>query len=298
MYWNTSLFCFCLLTSLPRIFLAFNIRQSSSRFIKSLSRTVSTPMTHNPKINHVKTSNRREFTVNMNQGSSSSSDEAGKSTSPLLSPGFIKKIPNILTIARVFLIPVFLFTYRLEMKYVSLGVFIVAAITDFLDGYLARKLNVNSRFGAFLDPVADKLMVSTALVLLTGTYSLVTVQDIGINILTYCHTAFGSLWFSGPVAVIMGREIAVSALREWMAETGQRATVKVGPLGKIKTVLQMVSICLLLLAMPTSILPVLVQPLLLGTLCLYLSTALTVISGLQYFQAAWPVLTSSYGGGD
>lgn len=218
----------------------------------------------------------------------------------------MKKIPNILTISRVFLIPIFALYYMMEKRVPSFWIFVVAAITDYLDGYLARKFNVSSRFGAFLDPVADKLMVSTALVLLTSSFGSVAVVSEQVGALSLYQRLFGSLWFSGPVALIMGREIAVSALREWMAETGQRATVKVGAMGKVKTVLQMVSICLLLLVYPTSsgmesasspissILCIGNSCLTKGTVLtagvatLYASTVLAVISGMQYFKAAWP----------
>ncbi len=153
-----------------------------------------------------------------------------------------------------------------------------SCITDFIDGYVARKYNQISQFGAFLDPVADKLMVATALIMLV------------------CQLP--TWWFACPVAVIMCREIGVSALREWMAERGQRATVKVGSLGKVKTVFQMVSTAVLLEACPgasdfdialslgmsrTAFFSV-------GVVLLYISTLLTVISGVQYLRAAWPSL--------
>lgn len=228
----------------------------------------------------------------------------------------LKEIPNMLTISRVFLIPIFAVSFMMEKRIPSFWIFVVAALTDYLDGYLARKLNVSSRFGAFLDPVADKLMVSTALVLLTSSFGSLTVQQTQqMGSLALCNTILGTLWFSGPVAAIMGREIAVSALREWMAETGNRATVKVGPLGKVKTVLQMVSIALLLLVYPTSsglasagssianicglgrcfslshgiVMSV-------GVTTLYASSILALISGLQYFQAAWPSFSDSESG--
>ncbi len=126
-------------------------------------------------------------------------------------------IPNILTSIRILMIPVLVVLYYLpwEGRYTGCAViFALAAITDWLDGYLARKLNQTSAFGAFFDPVADKLMVSIALVLLVESYAnpLMTVAS----------------------SVIVGREIVISALREWMAEMGKRANIAVSYLGKMK----------------------------------------------------------------
>ena len=141
--------------------------------------------------------------------------------------------------------------------------------------YLARRWGVESAFGAFLDPVADKLMVATALVLLAG--------------------RFGQ-WVAIPAAVILVREIAVSALREWMAQQGLRNVVKVGFAGKCKTTLQMISIAVLLLAPTASLIQApgvalsagaLVRS---GTVLLNVAMLLTVTSGLAYFSAAWPYL--------
>jgi CDP-diacylglycerol--glycerol-3-phosphate 3-phosphatidyltransferase len=143
-------------------------------------------------------------------------------------------------------------------------VFGLAAITDWFDGYLARRLEQTSPFGAFLDPVADKLMVAAALVMLVE--------------------AFASPLITIPAIVIIGREIVISALREWMAELGARASVAVSSIGKIKTTLQMVSI-LVLIAMP------LYSPLSwLGVVALYGAAALTLWSMLLYLRAAWPHL--------
>ena len=129
-------------------------------------------------------------------------------------------LPNILTLLRMALIPCFVLVFYLPFRRAHLlaaALFALAAITDWLDGYLARRLNQTSKLGAFLDPVADKLMVVVVLVILLE--------------------ARHSLWLAAPVAVIIGREIAVSALREWMAEIGSRRKVAVSILGKIKTVL-------------------------------------------------------------
>ena len=125
-------------------------------------------------------------------------------------------IPNSLTLIRILLIPVFVLVFYLPYKWTHLaasGLFALGAITDWLDGYLARKLDQTSVFGAFLDPVADKLLVATALVLLVQ--------------------ADPRAWLAIIAAIIIGREIAVSALREFMAEMGQRSQVKVATVGKI-----------------------------------------------------------------
>ncbi|MDO9052902.1 MAG: CDP-diacylglycerol--glycerol-3-phosphate 3-phosphatidyltransferase [Gallionella sp.] len=141
-------------------------------------------------------------------------------------------IPNLLTWLRILLIPVFVTAFYLSdstlsphlKNLVATGVFILAAVTDWLDGYLARKLNQSSAFGAFLDPVADKLMVAAALILLV---------ELG--------RADAIIAF-----IIIGREITISALREWMAKVGESRSVAVSMLGKIKTAFQMSAITLLL----------------------------------------------------
>lgn len=147
-------------------------------------------------------------------------------------------LPNILTMLRVILIPVFvaLFYYPSNSSNLFAAiVFVVAALTDLLDGYLARKLKQTTKFGAFLDPVADKIIVCTALVLIVEYYS-VHVGDF------FPHM---NLLISLPAMVIIAREIVVSALREWMAEIGQRAQVAVNWVGKWKTTIQMTAIALL-----------------------------------------------------
>ena len=134
-------------------------------------------------------------------------------------------IPNILTLFRLALIPVFVivFYFPVEWSYFAAAVFFVlAAITDWFDGYLARRLNQSTAFGAFLDPVADKVMVATALVLIVEHYS--------------------SVFITIPAVIMIGREILISALREWMAELGKRASVAVGLAGKWKTTIQMMSL--------------------------------------------------------
>ncbi|MBR9905509.1 MAG: CDP-diacylglycerol--glycerol-3-phosphate 3-phosphatidyltransferase, partial [Gammaproteobacteria bacterium] len=143
-------------------------------------------------------------------------------------------IPNILTLARIAFIPLLVVLFYLPFSWsmpVAAGLFGLASITDWLDGYLARRWNQSTPFGAFLDPVADKLMVVVALALLIERYD--------------------TLVLTLPALVIIGREIVISALREWMAEMGKRGMVAVSWVGKLKTTLQMVSL-LILLALPPS----------------------------------------------
>lgn len=177
-------------------------------------------------------------------------------------------IPNILTLMRVGLIPIFILLFYMpyHWSYVAAAlIFTLAAVTDWLDGYLARKLQQSTPFGAFLDPVADKLMVVIALVLL--------VQH---------HANF---WVTAPAAIIIGRELVISALREWMAELGARAHVAVSKLGKYKTALQMVAL-VVLLANP----PLVTGWVIFGYVLLAMSAALTLWSMIVYLKAAWPHL--------
>jgi CDP-diacylglycerol--glycerol-3-phosphate 3-phosphatidyltransferase len=181
-------------------------------------------------------------------------------------------IPNILTLVRIILIPVLVLVFYspLEWSYqISAAIFGLAAVTDWLDGYLARRLQQLSVFGAFLDPVADKLMVTVALVLL--------VQD------------NPSPLFAVPAAVIVGREIAISALREWMSEIGERTKVAVSIIGKIKTTIQMVAILLLLYKLPLGPFPAHDV----GIILLYVAAILTLWSMLVYLRAAWPILAGN-----
>jgi CDP-diacylglycerol---glycerol-3-phosphate 3-phosphatidyltransferase len=180
-------------------------------------------------------------------------------------------LPTWLTLLRVLAIPVLVgvlcFGER-NPDWLACSIFTVAAITDWLDGYLARKLNQTSPFGAFLDPVADKLMVATALVMLVSTDPRLIV-------------AF-------PAMVIIGREITISALREWMAELGQRTHVAVSSIGKYKTTMQLIAIGLMLLK--GSLYGYSVYRL--GLACLWIAAVLTVWSMIVYLKAAWPVLMS------
>ena len=183
-------------------------------------------------------------------------------------------IPNSLTVLRIILIPIFVLVFYLPFKWHALAaclVFSLAALTDLLDGYLARRLNQISQLGAFLDPVADKLMVAVALVLLVQ-------RDPRIMLVL-------------PAVVIIGREITVSALREWMAELGARSRVAVSIFGKVKTIAQMVALILMLLRDPLFGLPVYE----LGIGLLYLAAILTLASLCQYLTSAWPKLRETTG---
>lgn len=178
--------------------------------------------------------------------------------------------PNLLTLLRIGLIPVFVVVFYLPVPWarpLCALVFTVAALTDWLDGFLARRWGQTSPLGAFLDPVADKLMVAIALVLLVQ--------------------AEASVLVALPAAVIIGREITVSALREWMAEIGERAAVSVSMAGKVKTAVQMTSIVLLILG--GSILGTWIEWLAIALL--YVAALLTLWSMFLYLRAAWPRLT-------
>ena len=184
-------------------------------------------------------------------------------------------IPNLLTWLRILLIPVFVAVFYLSDQTLSLhlkdvfatSVFLLAAITDWLDGYLARKLNQTSAFGAFLDPVADKLMVAAALL-----------------ILVKLGRADALIAF-----IIIGREIAISALREWMAKVGASKSIAVSMLGKIKTTFQMLALLLLLYHQP--LLGINCQ--VVGELLLYLAALLTLWSMGYYLMCAMPQLKKS-----
>jgi cardiolipin synthase len=187
-------------------------------------------------------------------------------------------IPILLTWLRVALIPLVVGVYYLPANWLppadrdiaSTAVFIVAAITDWFDGYLARKWNETSAFGAFLDPVADKLMVAGAL--------LVLVQLDRVNAVL----AF----------IIIGREITISALREWMAEIGARRSVAVSSLGKIKTAAQMVAIPMLLFH---GVVFGMIDTDTWGDLLLWVAGVLTVWSMFYYLRRAWPLMKEKSG---
>ncbi len=178
-------------------------------------------------------------------------------------------IPNLLTFSRIIMIPVFIGLFYLPAPWnhqMAALVFTIAAFTDWLDGYLARRMGLVSPLGAFLDPVADKLMVATALVLLVADNP--------------------SPWMAVSAAVIIGREITISALREWMAELGSRCTVAVSWVGKFKTATQMGAITLLIYRHDLFGLPVYR----IGELLLYVAVVLTLWSMMVYLRAAWPSL--------
>jgi CDP-diacylglycerol--glycerol-3-phosphate 3-phosphatidyltransferase len=178
-------------------------------------------------------------------------------------------VPNTLTIVRIALIPVFVIVFYLPVRWANMAtalIFALAALTDWLDGYLARRLGQTSALGAFLDPVADKLMVAVVLVFLLQQNP--------------------SPWLAFPAAIIIGREITISALREWMAELGARARVGVSSLGKIKTIAQMMALITLLYREPIAGLPLYIV----GFILLYVAAVLTLWSMCVYLWLAWPVL--------
>jgi len=181
-------------------------------------------------------------------------------------------IPMLLTLLRIALIPVFVLAFYLPLfginNYIVTAIFFIAGITDWLDGYLARKWNQQSSFGAFLDPVADKLMVAAALALLVSKHP-------------------GPV-LAIPAIIIIGREITISALREWMANNGDVHKVAVSIIGKIKTFAQMWAIGFLLFEEPLGEFPTMIF----GYFLLYTSAILTLWSMFLYIQAALPSLRS------
>ena len=212
---------------------------------------------------------------------------------PPVASGSIFNLPNNLTIARIIMIPLFVaiaywppamgigmpaisdnviarvgmseFSDSLLRHLLLTGVFIIAAVTDWLDGYFARKLNVVSAFGRFLDPVADKLMVAAALIILVQWHPNIIMAIAAI--------------------VIISREIAVSALREWMAELGNRTSVAVSYVGKLKTTFQMIAITVLLLNWQSLEM--------IGYVLMVAAVILTLWSMMIYLRAAWPYLKQS-----
>jgi CDP-diacylglycerol--glycerol-3-phosphate 3-phosphatidyltransferase len=180
-------------------------------------------------------------------------------------------LPNMITSIRIALIPVLVIVFYLPFEWCYFAascVFGLASLTDWLDGYLARKLNEMTAFGAFLDPVADKLIVAVALVLLVE--------------------ANASAWLAIPALVIVGREIVVSALREWMASYSSQRSVAVSMVGKVKTGFQMTAIIVLLAIGPKAG----EYLLFLGYILLYAAAGLTLWSMYLYIKIAWPDLAS------
>lgn len=180
-------------------------------------------------------------------------------------------IPNLLTWARIVLIPLVVGVYYLpipvaEQNLIATVAFVIAAVTDWFDGWLARKLGQSSAFGEFLDPVADKLMVAAALVMLVQLGRVDAVL------------AF----------VIIGREITISALREWMAIIGARKSIAVSLIGKLKTTAQMISIPMLLYHDPIG--PLNIS--LMGGWLLWVAAVLTLWSMVYYLKKAWPEISA------
>ncbi len=193
--------------------------------------------------------------------------------------------PNVLTLVRITLIPLLVVFFYLPVSWshlVATIIFALACITDWLDGYLARYLKQSTKLGAFLDPVADKLMVSVALVLIVAepTFQYVSTNSAIVTIPSPVITI--------PAAIIVAREIIVSALREWMAEIGKRASVAVSSLGKLKTVVQMLALVILLYCDNSSN-AILVFS---GYFLLYVAAVLTIWSMCVYLSAAWVQLTA------
>jgi len=189
-------------------------------------------------------------------------------------------VPNTLTWLRIAAIPliVVLFYLRYPWSHPASGLlFAFAGITDSLDGYFARRLGQTSRLGAFLDPVADKLIVAVALVLIVSSQPLPALGLAPVQVHAILVLA---------AMVIIGREIAVSALREWMAELGQRKKVAVSQLGKYKTILQIVGLSMLLYRWDILGLPVYAF----GLALTVVASAFTLLSMVVYLRAAWPEL--------
>lgn len=182
----------------------------------------------------------------------------------------IEQLPNVLTVGRIVAVPVFVglfyWTSNPWADPLAALVFILAAVTDWIDGYLARRLGVTTPLGAFLDPVADKLIVATALVMLVARdpHPLIVVSAM----------------------IIIGREITVSALREWMSHVGARGKVAVSSLGKWKTILQMVGLSLMVYRNDLFGLPIYR----IGVALLVIAAVQTLWSMLVYLRAAWPEL--------
>lgn len=187
--------------------------------------------------------------------------------------------PNMVTMLRLALMPLLVIFFFIPGRWpaaICTTIFVIAALSDLLDGYLARRLKQTSALGAFLDPVADKLVVGVGLVLLVSDQVVQSfIWDVRLFVVV--------------VLVIIGREIAVSALREWMAEVGKRGKVAVSGLGKVKTVMQMTAISMLLFRDSLWGIPVMS----IGEILLYIAAGLTLWSMTSYLRAAWPALTDS-----
>ena len=178
-------------------------------------------------------------------------------------------LPTAITLFRIALIPLFVLVFYLPVSWANIAataIFAIASITDWVDGYLARSMQLESSFGAFLDPVADKLMVVVVIVLLVE--------------------ANPSIYVALPSIVIVAREISISALREWMAQLGASTTVKVSFIGKTKTVAQMIALGFMIFSEPLVGFPIFQ----IGLGIYYLAALLTLASMVIYLRAAWPVI--------
>jgi phosphatidylglycerophosphate synthase len=209
----------------------------------------------------------------------------------------IWNLPNTLTWLRIFAIPLVIVLFYLPFRWAdpAAGIlFALAGITDSLDGYFARKMGVTSRLGAFLDPVADKLIVAVALVLLVS-------KDMPPILVPGLEGLDGGHYTLRPESVhailvlsaivIIGREIAISALREWMAEIGARGKVKVSNLAKLKTIVQIVGLSCMLFRWDLPIAPGFALPVFeIGLVLTVIAAVLTLISAISYLRAAWPDL--------
>lgn len=182
-------------------------------------------------------------------------------------------IANQLTFLRIILIPLFVLVFYSGWDWCYLmaaAIFGAAGITDWADGHVARKYGLATKFGAFLDPVADKLMVAVALAVLIEIHR--------------------DMWFTLPACVIICREIVISALREWMAEIGARANVKVSGIGKVKTTMQIIAILVVLVFPPMFDHKFVLFMNKVGYVALYAAAVLTLWSMIIYLRAAWPSL--------
>ncbi len=179
-------------------------------------------------------------------------------------------LPTAVTLFRIALIPLFVIVFYLPFGWANVAatvIFAIASISDWVDGYLARSMQQESSFGAFLDPVADKLMVVVIIVLLVE--------------------AHPSIYIALPSVVIVAREISISALREWMAQLGSSTTVQVSFIGKAKTVSQMFALGFMIFSEPFMGLPTFD----IGLAIYYVAAILTIVSMVIYLRAAWPVIS-------
>lgn len=181
-------------------------------------------------------------------------------------------LPTGVTLFRIALLPLFVIVFYLPFPWsneVAAAIFGLACFSDWVDGFLARMLKQESAFGEFLDPVADKLIVVAAIVLIVE--------------------ANPSMYVALPSVVIVAREITVSALREWMAELGSRATIKVSFIGKAKTTAQLFSLFLMIYNEPIAGYPIFQ----IGLGFYYLAAIFTIVSMVSYLRAAWPIITEN-----